>query len=126
MRPAKRSVANRRLHVRTVSVHTPTSAAIRVLALPAAAPNTIRARTRSRCSVRTDRARAAKTASSASDRTITCGLDIDIGSLCQPNPETGERHAVIAVEAVGEDDPRADVPRVDEDLPDSALSLIHI
>ncbi len=47
-RPASRPAANRRRHLRTVSVHTPSSPAIPALALPSAAASTICARSRSR------------------------------------------------------------------------------
>ena len=46
--PASRPAANRRRHLRTVSVHTPSSRAIAALACPAAAASTIAARSRSR------------------------------------------------------------------------------
>ena len=46
--PASRPSANRRRHLRTVSVHTPISAAIAALSWPAAAASTIAARSRSR------------------------------------------------------------------------------
>ncbi len=76
--PDSRPAANRRRHLRIVSGHTPTWAAIAALLAPAAAASTMLARSRSRYSLRTDRARATSTASSSPDRTITYGLDIGI------------------------------------------------
>jgi hypothetical protein len=61
-----------------VSGHTPVPAAIAALLAPAAAASTILARSRSRYSLRADRARAARTASSSLDSAITYGLDIVI------------------------------------------------
>ena len=81
--PASRPSANRRRHLRTVSVHTHSTAAITALARPAAAASTIAARSRSRYGPRTDRARAASTASSPLDRTIWYGLGIGMRSLCR-------------------------------------------
>jgi hypothetical protein len=76
LNPARPRAANRPRHLRTVSVHTPTSAAIAAFNTQAAAASTIAARSRSRYGPRTDRARAVKVASSSTDRTITDGLDI--------------------------------------------------
>jgi hypothetical protein len=76
--PDRPPAANRRRHLRTVSGHTPISIAIAALLRPAAAASTILARSRSRYWPRADRARAASTASSAADRTITYGLDTGI------------------------------------------------
>jgi hypothetical protein len=61
-----------------MSVHTPASKAIAALAAPAAAASTILARSRSRYSLRADRAQAASTASSPADRTIMYGLGTGI------------------------------------------------
>jgi hypothetical protein len=77
-RPGSRSAVNRARHFRTVSMHTPNLPAIAAFVLPEAAMSTIRARRWSRYSLRTEQARAAKTVSSSSDRTITYGLDIDM------------------------------------------------
>ena len=74
--PASRPSANRRRHLRTVSVHTPSSRAIAALSWPAAAASTIAARSRSRYGPRTDRDRAASTASSSPDKTIWYGLGL--------------------------------------------------
>ena len=71
--PATRLMANRRRHLRTVSAHTPRSAATAAVFRPAAAASTIRARSQSRYSPRNDRARAASTARSPADKTIWYG-----------------------------------------------------
>jgi hypothetical protein len=94
--PASRPAANRRRHLRTVSVHTPNSTAIAALVLPAAAASTILARSRSRYAPRADRAWAINTASSSPDRTIW--HELGTGMLCfVPHPRAGPvtRHAVI-------------------------------
>lgn len=83
-RPSRRAVANCRRHLRAVSTHSPSSAAIAVLDAPAAAASTIRARTRSRCSVRPLRARAVSTASSAAVSTTTNGLVTGIAASSAP------------------------------------------
>jgi hypothetical protein len=72
--PASRPAANRRRHLRTVSVHTPSCLAITALFLPAAAASTIWARSRSRYWVRADRTRAINTGFSSADKTIRQGL----------------------------------------------------
>ena len=66
--------ANRPRHLRTVSVHTPSLAAIAALAWPAAVASTILARNRSRYGPRTDRDRAASTAASLRTRRSGMGL----------------------------------------------------
>jgi hypothetical protein len=79
--PASRPAANRRRHLRTVPVHTLSSAAIAALSWPAAAASTIAARSRSRQGPRTDRARAVSTACSSPERTIWHGLGKGMRSI---------------------------------------------
>ena len=92
--PASPPSANRRRHLRTVSAHTPSSRAIAALSWPAAAASTILARSQSRWGPRTYRARAASTACSWPDKTIWCGLDIGMRSLCRTRASAP--HAAMA------------------------------
>ena len=84
--PSRPCSQKRRRHLRTVSTVTARSRAIAAFAAPSAAASTIRARSTSRCSPLTRRARASSSRRCPSVSTIRCGLITGMGTVVPHRP----------------------------------------